>query len=184
MKYPRKQTDSHEKNAKYGAITAIDCSDLPDMVHPEFLPETDINLMLARFGVNPYSIPQRQPAFGAADYTMDLQTAMITVEQAQRAWRKLTPEMRAIFPDWRTFLNGIADGTVDQHMRDLANARTANYTTDSPQHGESEWPNADPAGTNPPTANSSRRTQSSSDTATSAKATPSEKPSNASKQNK
>lgn len=88
--------------------TAIDCSTMPDLARQEFKDETDVNKVLARYGVN---TPLRQPEYSTVDYDMDLQQALAAIETAQEALRKLPPQLRQKYPTWETLLAGLYQGT-------------------------------------------------------------------------
>lgn len=101
----RKQTDDLQE--QYSQMTAIDCSDLPDLTRQEFRDETDVNKILARYGVN---APMRQPEYSEVDYSMDLQQSLQAIKEAEDAVSKLPPSLRVKYFTWERLLDGAYNG--------------------------------------------------------------------------
>lgn len=95
-------------NELYSQDTGLDCSDLPDLARQEFKDETDVNIVLAKFGVG----SMRQPEYGAVDYNMDLQIALESIREAERAIEKLPPELRTKYSTWERLLDGAYNGEL------------------------------------------------------------------------
>lgn len=95
----------------YSLEHSLDCAieGNVDVARQELKDETDINLMLKKFGV---FAPSRSVAqWGIEiDYNMDLQQALEAVTAAKRAWGQMTPELKAAYPTWQSLLNGLDSG--------------------------------------------------------------------------
>lgn len=101
----RKQTDALQDG--YSIMTAVDCSDLPDLTRQEFRDETDVNKVLARYGVN---TPMREPEYQEVDFDSDLQQALDSIRQAERAIAKLPADLYAKYPTWELLMDGAFSG--------------------------------------------------------------------------
>lgn len=107
--------------------TALDLSDEVDMTRQEYRDEADINVMLHRYGVN---TPTRPPNYGEVDYTMDLQQAMIAVENAKIAHRQLPVELRQKYPTWREMLNATESGRLRMDLDQIEDERQRKEAAD------------------------------------------------------
>lgn len=114
MGQPAIRTQIDELDEAYSIATALDCSDMPDLARQEFKDETDVNKILARYGVN---APMREAQYGLeVDYNLDLQQSLAAIYAAQDAIRKLPPDLRAKYPDWQTAMQGIYNGTLQKDL--------------------------------------------------------------------
>lgn len=102
------RTQVDELNEQYSYLTALDCSNLPDMTRQEFKDESDVNKVLARYGVN---TPMREPTYMSVDYNQDLQQALDAISTAQEAIRQLPDPLRAKYGSWDRLMTGLYDGT-------------------------------------------------------------------------
>lgn len=110
----RKQNDHLQD--EYSIETGLDFTDVEPITRQEFKDEADLNILLARYGV---AQPTRPMKYGEEiDYTLDLQTALASLEAARRAHFNVPDELRAKYPDWQSVLNGAESG---QYQQDLAN---------------------------------------------------------------
>lgn len=98
----------------YSLLGGLDCSDSKDMARQEFKDESDVNMILARFGVD--SFQAKQPLFGETDYDIDLQQALAAIKTAKEVHHGLPPELRKIYPTWRSMLNGANTGDLKKDM--------------------------------------------------------------------
>lgn len=114
------RTQADDEQSKYSLRSALDCSDSKDMARQEFKEETDINILLAKFGVNQQ---QRQPQYGEADYTVDLQQSLHAVEQTKQAHKHLSPEIKSKYPTWQSMLDGMASGELAKDLETLQSAK-------------------------------------------------------------
>lgn len=90
----------------------------PELTRQEFKDEANLNILLARFGVNQQV---RQNAnFTEVDYNLDLQTALGAIDAARRANMKVPEELRAKYPNWLAVLEGAETGEYGKDLQDLA----------------------------------------------------------------
>lgn len=93
----------------------LDASDRPgnkDMARQEFKDEADINYMLSRFGV---TAPRGTPTYGEWDEAIDLQTALIAVEEAKYAFGRLPKPLRDKFDNMADLLRAVDNGSLVIH---------------------------------------------------------------------
>lgn len=100
-------------NEQYSYDTALDCSDLPDMARQEFKEETDVNNILARYGVDGI---KRPPEYAEVDYTADLQQSLEAIREAQRSIAKLPAELRGKYSTWERLLDGAFNGEFKEDL--------------------------------------------------------------------
>lgn len=87
----------------------IDCSNDKDMARQEFKNEADIAYMLSKFGV---IAPRGTPTYGEWDDTIDLMTAISSVNDAKEAYLKLPEELRAKFTSMEQLLDAVSNGSL------------------------------------------------------------------------
>lgn len=88
------------------------------LTRQEFKDDADINILLARFGVDQQ---MRQPAYGQTiDYSIDLQTAMGAISDAQRVAANVPEELRQKYPTWREILNASETGQYQHDLNELS----------------------------------------------------------------
>lgn len=106
--YPptKDQTDIDIENV---LLDASDSAENKDTARQEFKQEADINYMLSRFGITP---PRGTPTYGQTDDTLDLQTAIQAVREAQAGYRTLPKELRDKFPSMEAMLAAIDNGSL------------------------------------------------------------------------
>ncbi|QCQ85065.1 internal scaffolding protein [Blackfly microvirus SF02] len=93
------------------------------LTRQEFADEADLNVLLARFGVN---TPVRPMIYGGeVDYQLDLQQAFAAIESARRANMAVPDELRQKYPDWRKVLNGAESGEYQRDLKELSDRRAA-----------------------------------------------------------
>lgn len=96
----------------YSVSGAIDTTSLEDTARQEQKAETDINVLMARFGVAAFA---QRPALSTGadvDYDLDLQTALGSIAQAKDAWFGMPEEIRKAFPTWQSLLVGLDSGAI------------------------------------------------------------------------
>lgn len=86
---------------------------MPDMARQEFKDETDVNKVLARYGID--GLP-RTPEYSEVDYNLDLQSALESIRDAERAIQKLPPELREKYDTWERLLAGAYNGGVQNDL--------------------------------------------------------------------
>lgn len=102
------RTQADGLNELYSMEVAIDCSVEPDLTRQEFKDETDVNKILARYGVEAQM--RGQPQYSEIDYDMDLQQSLESIREAQRAIGKLPEELRQKYSTWERLLDGAYNG--------------------------------------------------------------------------
>jgi len=111
----------------------------------EFKDDSDINFLIARYGV--LTNNGRTPQYGEMDTDLDLQQAYQAVQVAENAFGDLPPQIRAKYGQWAALAQAIAFGetTLDAEIAALA-AKPAETPKDpkGPESGS-----ADPAGATP-----------------------------------
>lgn len=107
----RTQTDG--LGEEISLANALDCSDLPDMARQEFKDETDVNKVLARYGVN---AQMREPQYSEVDYNMDLQTSIESIREAERGIARLPVELRDKYGTWERLLAGAYNGGIQADL--------------------------------------------------------------------
>lgn len=99
------RTQSDELGDEYARTTTIDCSDDTDTARQEFKDEADVNIILAKFGVNSL---QRQPTWGQeVNYDLNLQTALEAITDAKAAHSQLPDDLKRRYPTWAALLNAL-----------------------------------------------------------------------------
>lgn len=123
----RTQTDN--RGDYYSQATALDCNieGNKDMARQEFKEEADINNILTRFGVHDQQ--RTMIHFGEADYTIDLQQAMHSVHDAQRAYSRMDPEIRKLYPSFDKFLRGMSSGDLAKDLERITEERKPQVET-------------------------------------------------------
>lgn len=106
----------------YSTETAIDTHDRPDMTRQEFKDETDVNKVLMRYGVD--GLP-RKPEYSVVDYDLDLQTALESIREAERAIAKLPPELQAKYNTWERVMGGAYSGDFKKDLDSYQAAKEA-----------------------------------------------------------
>lgn len=107
----RTQVETDKDRERWGQYAALDFSEEIDLARQEFREDADINTILRKFGLNSLTRP---PAYGIADFTIDLQTAMHAISDAEQAHRRLPEHIRSRYRTWREFLNAVAAGQIKQ----------------------------------------------------------------------
>lgn len=113
MTGPAIRTQIDGLNELYSDDTALDCSDMPDMTRQEFKAETDVNTILARYGIDGI---KRPPEYSEIDYNLDLQQSLEAIRDAEQAIAKLPAEIYVKYPTWEQLLTGAFNGN---YKRDL-----------------------------------------------------------------
>lgn len=119
---PAIRTQVDELFDTYSLATAIDTQNLPDMTRQEFKDDTDVNKILQRYGVD--GLP-RKPEYSAVDYDLDLQTALNSIREAERALAKLPEELREKYSAWERLLAGAYSGQLKTDLDAYQAAKAA-----------------------------------------------------------
>lgn len=108
----RSQAD--DAQLAYSQLTAVDTDGWDDLARQEFKAESDITVMLSKFGV---LTPQRPIQFGGeVDYTIDLQQALAAVGEAKRVWERMPDDVKDAYPSWQALLNAANSGELRIHL--------------------------------------------------------------------
>lgn len=84
----------------------LSCPACEDKTRSEFAQDSDVNSILARYGV----LPQGRPlAFGEVDTDLDLLSAYSRLQEARQAFERLPKELREHAGDWATFAAGLKE---------------------------------------------------------------------------
>lgn len=117
---PAERTQDDNQQDFYSDLSGLDTGE-ETLTRQEFKDETDINIMLSRFGVNQQ---QRVMEYGKEiDYNLDLQQALAAVDTARRANLNVPEELRSKYPTWREVLNGAENGQYQADLQDLADRK-------------------------------------------------------------
>lgn len=117
----RSQTDG--KQDEWSDRAALDFTGVDVIVRTEYRDETDLNVLLARFGAN---TPVRQMDWGAEiDNRIDLQTALNAIEQAKRIMPNVPEALRNQFHNWQEVLNGVESGTYPAAIAEMQRVEKA-----------------------------------------------------------
>lgn len=106
----RSQSDTDQE--LYSDEAGLDCSNLPDTARQEFKKETDVNDLLARYGVG---VPQQPTRFAAADFDMDLQQALDAISESKQAWAGLPDNLKRQYTTWQELLTALDNGSLVLH---------------------------------------------------------------------
>lgn len=117
----RTQNDGKQKQHSLRTASVYTREGNKDMARQEFKDESDINVMLSRFGVQ----DQQRTAikFGEADYTIDLQQALHSVHDARRAYQRMDPQIHELYPSFEKFLRGMDSGSLAKDLTRLDEER-------------------------------------------------------------
>lgn len=115
---PAERTQVDGKGDLYSDLTATIIPNDDPQTRQEFKDDADLNILLARFGVD---TPMRQGLqYGEVDYQLDLQQALDAIDTAKKANIHAPEELRDKYPDWRSILNGVETG---EYQKDLENLK-------------------------------------------------------------
>lgn len=102
-----KQTDNFDENSDAAGINFQGHEDLCRQEDAKF---TDVNYQLMQFGMNPFG--PRIPEFGTVDYNIDKQQALMVVNDARYAFKRLPAELRQKYPSWPELLAAAQRGEL------------------------------------------------------------------------
>lgn len=93
------------------------------MTRQELAADTDINVMLERFGVMQQQRPD--PIFTEIDYSLDLQQAYAAVASSRKAVEGVPPELRDKYKDSFALLTAVESGEYEKDLRELQASKDA-----------------------------------------------------------
>lgn len=108
----RTQTDGLDE--QYSIGTGIDCTNLPDMTRQEFKDESDMNKVLARYGVD---AQQRPIEFGTIDFDLDLQQGLHVIRDVEVALGRMPKSIRDKYSDLNELARAFADGSLEAMLQ-------------------------------------------------------------------
>lgn len=120
---PAVRTQADGRQEEFSDLAATDVG-TDSYTRQEFKDEADLNILLARFGVN---TPIRTGGqYGQEiDYNLDLQQAFAAIEAARRANLAVPPELQTKYPTWREVLNAAETGEYAHDLQNLADWKAA-----------------------------------------------------------
>lgn len=113
--HPAERTQADGQQDAYSDDSGLDCSlevdghDNKDMARQEFKDETNVNTILARFGIQSHNLP---PQFRELDFSLDLQQALGAIAAAKAAYAILPQELRNTYPSVSQFLAAMESGQI------------------------------------------------------------------------
>lgn len=114
---PAERHQADMKQDEYSELSGLifgDSRESRDVTRQEYRDDVEVNLQLKRYGVH---VPIRQGGeFTERDYTLDLQQAIYSTEQAHNTWLHLPREIRQKYPTWKHMLDGMANGHLGADM--------------------------------------------------------------------
>lgn len=96
----------------YSEQVVVDTSSLDDLARQEQKDETDINVLMARFGVAAFAQRPELSTGADVDYDLDLQQALGAIAQAKDAWFGMPEDIRRKFPSWQSLLSALESGEI------------------------------------------------------------------------
>lgn len=104
------RTQNDGRNDEISLATALACPPDTDVRQDKAM-EADINWILNQYG---YAPAQRQIINGATtDYDVGLHQALLMVQRAKEAWRRLPESVRTKFGNWQTMLQAAENNELD-----------------------------------------------------------------------
>lgn len=113
----RNQGDLLNDEASDAAALVTSADDDEFAARQEDKDETDINVMLRRFGVDGVLRSQRPATYGEVDYNIDLQGALHAVQDARTMFDRLPPELKRKYGTWQNVLNAAETGELQQDVQ-------------------------------------------------------------------
>lgn len=104
----RKQSDLAKDVEAWSDEAAIRFPVEEDRTRQEFAEETDVNVILRRFGAGGFE--SRPVSYGVQDMNLDLQGVYESVRFADEAWEKLPAHLRKKYPAWPELLDAMERG--------------------------------------------------------------------------
>lgn len=105
--HPATRSPISKDQDKVSASCALSCPPSEDRARQEFKGECDTLSILKKYGPGVLAPRHRS---GVRDYDLDLQSAMIAVNEVDKAYRNLSPELRERFKSLPALMTAIANG--------------------------------------------------------------------------
>lgn len=104
----RSQAASAEEMEQWSDDAAISFPESEDRARQEFKDESDVNVILRRFGAGGFE--PRPVVYGVQDFDDDLQGVYIAAAEAQAGWNRLPEHLRKRYPGWPELLAAVDAG--------------------------------------------------------------------------
>lgn len=88
--------------------------DTRDNTRQEFKDETDINVILKKFGLDKFA--NRQMTYGDYNFDLDLQTSLNAIKAAKRVHKKLSPDLQRKYPTMVDVIEAIENGQLREEL--------------------------------------------------------------------
>lgn len=108
MRAMRSQGDSVAEFAKWSDEAALECDAAEDRTRQEFAEESDVNVILRRFGAGGFEM--RPVHYGVQDTDLDLQAVYTAAAVSEDAWAKLPGHLRKRYSGWPELLAAMERG--------------------------------------------------------------------------
>lgn len=96
------------------------------LTRQEDAPDADINRLMKRFGVTGQMPQPRIGTSSVVDFDVDLQGALIVINQTKEAHASLPKHIRKRYPTWQALLTAVEQGTVKpEHLQEPQEAPAA-----------------------------------------------------------
>lgn len=104
----RSQAAGYLEVSQWSDDAAVRCDPAEDKARQEFKDESDVNVLLRRFGAGGFEA--RPVVYGTQDFDTDLQTVYAAAAVAQDGWLKLPEHVRRRYPGWPELLAAVDRG--------------------------------------------------------------------------
>lgn len=94
--------------------TGLECDPAEDVARQEYKADTDVNRVLAGFGVG---FKDRPLTYADVDGNLDLQQALEARDAATRALRTLPQPVKDQFPTWEALIAATANGDLKRALQ-------------------------------------------------------------------
>lgn len=104
----RTQLEPPAERERLAFVGGLVCPPEEDRTRQEFREDTDINILLKRYGVG--ALNRTPTEFSDRDYDVSLHDAMIASQAADAAYNALDPDVRRAYPTWAHFVQAVESG--------------------------------------------------------------------------
>ncbi len=107
--FPPIRSQSDLDQDEYSRDTGVDFDPSEDMARQEGAAESDINVLMERFGVQSF---QRPVVFQDVDYDLDLMQVYQADREMRDAWERLPAELQGAYRGWPELFTAVEAGEV------------------------------------------------------------------------
>lgn len=111
---PRHQGDN--KQDEYNRRTAVIFNPADDTTRQEYKTESDINVILDRFGIDAFKNMPTPNSTGTFDFTIGLQDAMHAANGAREVFAQLPEGLRAKYKTWQAMMTAAENGSLEKDL--------------------------------------------------------------------